>query len=89
MGILTDLIFRKLQGFAESMQSVNDKRFKHTRESLLAKLEANSYLGDYFELNRQRAIQHLKQGNTLRAKYYIMLMKRRGQDVMAGSDDEV
>lgn len=59
----------------------NDQGVKHTRGSLVAKLEALPRGSDDFEWNRQRAIQHLKQGNMIRAKYYMMLMKRGEQGV--------
>lgn len=62
----------------------DDKGVKHTRGSLLAKLEALPRGSDDFEWNRNRAIQHLKQGDTLRAKYYMMLMKRGEQGVAEG-----
>ena len=65
----------------------NDQGVKHTRGSLLAKLEALPKGSDDFEWNRQRAIQHLKQGNMVRAKYYMMLMKRGEQGVAEGLAD--
>ena len=64
----------------------NDQGVKHTRGSLVAKLEALPRGSDDFEWNRQRAIQHLKQGNMVRAKYYMMLMKR-GASVEEGSEE--
>ena len=73
---------QELQGVAEGLGAYdNDKGIKHTRGSLLAKLEALPKGSDDFEWNRNRAIQHLKQGDTLRAKYYMMLMKRGEQGV--------
>lgn len=72
------------QGVTEGSYD-NDPGIKHTRGSLLAKLEALPRGSDDFEWNRQRAIQHLKQGDTLRAKYYMMLMKRGEPGVAEGS----
>jgi len=77
------------QGVAEGLGAYdNDKGIKHTRGSLLAKLEALPKGSDDFEWNRNRAIQHLKQGDTLRAKYYMMLMKRGEQGVAEGDTQE-
>jgi hypothetical protein len=76
------------QGVAEGSYD-NDPGIKHTRGSLLAKLEALPRGSDDFEWNRQRAIQHLKQGDTLRAKYYMMLMKRGEPGVAEGKEDKI
>jgi len=74
-----------IHGFDEGLGAYdNDQGVKHTRGSLLAKLEALPRGSDDFEWNRQRAIQHLKQGDTLRAKYYMMLMKRGEPGVAEG-----
>jgi hypothetical protein len=63
------------QGMAEGSYD-NDPGINHTRGSLVAKLEALPKGSDDFEWNRIQAIHHLKQGNMLRAKYYMSLMKR-------------
>jgi hypothetical protein len=83
---IPDCPYAKKQDVSEGLGAYdNDKGIKHTRGSLLAKLEALPSGSDDFEWNRNRAIQHLKQGNTLRAKYYMMLMKRGEQGVAEGS----
>jgi hypothetical protein len=83
---IPDCPYAKKQDVTEGLGAYdNDKGIKHTRGSLLAKLEALPRGSDDFEWNRNRAIQHLKQGNTLRAKYYMMLMKRGEQGVAEGS----
>ena len=69
----------KAEGVAEG--SYDDKGITHTRGSLVAKLEALPKGSDDFEWNRIQAIHHLKQGNMLRAKYYMALMKRGEQGV--------
>ena len=80
----------KEQGVAEGSYD-DDKGITHTRGSLVAKLEALPKGSDDFEWNRIQAIHHLKQGNMLRAKYYMALMKRGEQGVAEGdftiSDD--
>jgi hypothetical protein len=63
------------EGVAEGSYD-NDPGINHTRGSLVAKLEALPKGNDDFEWNRIQAIHHLKQGNMLRAKYYMSLMKR-------------
>ena len=60
----------------------DDKGITHTRGSLVAKLEALPKGSDDFEWNRIQATHHLKQGNMLRAKYHMALMKR-GEKVVA------
>ena len=75
------------QGVAEGSYD-DDKGITHTRGSLVAKLEALPKGSDDFEWNRIQAIHHLKQGNMLRAKYYMALMKRGEQGVAEGSLNE-
>jgi len=76
---------QKKQGVAEGMGAYdNDKGIKHTRESLVAKLESLPKGDDDFEWNRIQAIQQLKQGNPLRARYYMAKMKRGEQGVAEG-----
>ena len=77
----------KEQGVAEGSYD-NDKGITHTRGSLVAKLEALPKGSDDFEWNRIQAIHQLKQGNMLRAKYYMALMKRSKQGVAEGSYDD-
>ena len=76
----------KEQGVAEGSYD-NDKGITHTRGSLVAKLEALPKGSDDFEWNRIQAIHQLKQGNMLRAKYYMALMKRSKQGVAEGLND--
>jgi hypothetical protein len=64
------------QGVAEGSYD-NDPGVKHTRGSLVAKLESLPKGSDDFEWNRIQAIHHLKQGNMLRAKYYMALMNKQ------------
>ena len=76
------------QGVAEGLGSYdNDKGVRHTRESLVAKLEALPKGNDEFEWHKNRAIYHLQQGNMIRAKYYMALMKRGEQGVAEGEYD--
>ena len=65
----------------------DDKGITHTRGSLVAKLEALPKGSDDFEWNRIQAIHQLKQGNMLRAKYYMALMKRGEQGVAEGKEE--
>ena len=84
----TNTTQKELQGVAESLGAYdNDKGIKHTRESLVAKLESLPKGNDEFEWNRIQAIQHLKQGNPLRARYYMAKMKRGEQGVAEGVFD--
>ena len=78
----------KEQGVAEGSYD-NDTGITHTRGSLVAKLEALPKGSDDFEWNRIQAIHHLKQGNMLRAKYYMALMKRGEQGVAEDRLDEL
>ena len=73
------------EGVAEGSYD-DDKGITHTRGSLVAKLEALPKGSDDFEWNRIQAIHQLKQGNMLRAKYYMALMKRGEQGVAEDTD---
>ena len=73
------------QGVAEGLGAYdNDKGIKHTRGSLVAKLESLPKGDEEYEWNRIQAIQHLKQGNPLLARYYMAKMKRGEQGVAEG-----
>ena len=78
--VYCDDCYADQKGVAEGSYD-DDKGITHTRGSLVAKLEALPKGSDDFEWNRIQAIHHLKQGNMLRAKYYMALMKRGEQGV--------